>query len=162
MENEAKQIRQYIIEPTLRAMGLWSQDAEDLLIGTAAHESNGFKAIHQYGLGPALSLYQIEPATHDDLWLNTLPGLRNKIPKAITALEGMVAKRYALQPPAEYMLSSTEYATAICRLLYYRVPAVLPDTVEGKADYWKRYYNTAEWAGEARHFADLYQKRVKL
>jgi len=158
METEAQQLRRYVIKPTLHEMGLWSQDAEDLLIGTAAHESNGFKALHQYGSGPALSMYQIEPATHDDLWLNTVPGLRNKIPQAIAALEGMVAKRYVLQPPADYLMFSLEYATAICRLVYYRVPSAIPADLDGQAAYWKRYYNTSYGSGQASEWLDAYAR----
>ena len=158
METTAEQLRRYVIEPTLREMGLWSQDAEDLLIGTAAHESNGFQAIHQYGDGPALSMYQIEPVTHDDLWVNTVPGLRNRIPLAIRALEGMVPKRHGLQPPSAYLLASVQYATAICRLVYYRVPSAIPSTPDGHAAYWKRYYNTIHGSGHETEWLDAYAK----
>lgn len=158
METEAEQLRRYVIAPTLHEMGLWSQDAEDLLIGTAAHESNGFKALHQYGGGPALSFYQIEPATHDDLWLNSLPWMRHRIPKAIAALEGRVAKRYALQPPADYLMFSLGYATAICRLLYYRVSSAIPADLEGLAAYWKRYYNTRHGSGQASEWLNAYAR----
>ena len=160
MESTAQQIREYIIRPTLREMDLWSQAAENLLAGTAAHESNGFRAIHQYGSGPALSWYQIEPATHDDLWLNTMPGLRRRLPRAVLVLEGMIARRYQGTPPSEYLLHNLVYATAICRLLYWRAPGALPDAADlaGLAAYWKRYYNTAAGAGVESDWLDAYAK----
>ena len=34
--------------------------------------------------------------------------------------------------------------------------------IEALGHYWKRYYNTAEGAGNEAYFADLYRKRVKL
>ncbi len=61
-----------IIQPTLQQLGLWSVAAEELLLGTALIESN---LIHrrQLGLGgPALSFFQMESATHNDIWENFL------------------------------------------------------------------------------------------
>ena len=65
------QLRREVLRPTLRYLELWSPAAENLVIGTAAHESGGCRYLTQIG-GPALGLYQIEPATHDDLWTNFL------------------------------------------------------------------------------------------
>jgi len=33
-------------------------------------------------------------------------------------------------------------AVIICRLAYKRIPKAIPDTVSGRAAYWKKYYNT--------------------
>ena len=64
----AKQFRELIIRPALEAIGLWSQTAENLVLGTAIHESGNFKYIKQVGGGTALSFYQIEPVTADDIY----------------------------------------------------------------------------------------------
>ena len=45
-----------------------------------------------------------------------------------------------------------------CRLKYWRVPKSVPNTIEGKADYWKKYYNTEGGAGNPEHFVDAARK----
>ena len=66
------QLREEIIHPVLKKMDLWSVAAEDLLIGTAIHESAGLKRLRQYDGGPALSYFQLEPETLYDLHDNFL------------------------------------------------------------------------------------------
>lgn len=75
---------QDVIRPALAVIGLQSVAAEQLLLGTAAAESRLGTYLHQQGNGPALSPWQIEPATHEDVWRNVLafkPGLRGLVPK---------------------------------------------------------------------------------
>ena len=59
-----------VVEPGLSAIGLDSQAARELLLGTALQET-GLRNIQQVG-GPALGYFQMEPATHDDIWENFL------------------------------------------------------------------------------------------
>lgn len=159
MESLADQLRAYIIRPVLLEMGMHSQGAENLLIGTAAHESAGFKAIHQYGRGPALSFFQIEPATHDDLWRNSIPGIARSKPGAVEFLRGQVAAQYGTPPPAEFLLHSLTYAAAIARLLYWRAPDPMPDgdDLVGLAQFWKRRYNTVHGAGTVDQWLEAYR-----
>jgi len=64
MSLDAGQLRMYVVRPVLRVMSAWSQPAEDLVMGTAAQESR-LTYLRQLGGGPALGLWQMEPATHD-------------------------------------------------------------------------------------------------
>ena len=41
-----------------------------------------------------------------------------------------------------------------CRLKYWRVPKKMPSSIEGQADYWKKYYNTEGGKGDPEHFID--------
>ncbi len=68
---EAQQLHDYIIKPTLEYMGgnYNSDKARFLLLCTAAIESNCGYYIKQVD-GPALGIWQMEPATHDDIWEN--------------------------------------------------------------------------------------------
>jgi len=145
---DADQIRQHVVVPVLRELGLWSEAAERLVLGTGAHESGGFRWLAQVR-GPALSWFQIEPATYYDLLDRTLPGLERRAPELVMRLRGLVPRRYDAFPPAEYLARDQGYATAICRLLYYRVPRALPaaNDLAALAAYWKRYYNTAAGRG---------------
>ena len=61
-----------VINPVLRSMDAWSIAAENLILGTAVQESECGYYLHQLGDGPALGIYQMEPATHDDCWNNFL------------------------------------------------------------------------------------------
>ena len=69
------QFRQLIIQPVLRAIYLYSQEAEDLLVGTCAQESRGGTYLFQEGTNPdlyaslqknilAVGVYQMQSATH--------------------------------------------------------------------------------------------------
>ncbi|KAF0118141.1 MAG: hypothetical protein FD149_866 [Rhodospirillaceae bacterium] len=61
-----------VIRPTLLHLGLHSPAAEALLLGTAIQESRLGTYLRQTGGGPALGVYQMEPATHEDIWTNFL------------------------------------------------------------------------------------------
>lgn len=70
-----------MIAPVLDKIGLWSHSAEELVFRTAIVES-GLTYYKQHGKGPALGLWQIEPATHEGLYTNFLnyrPELDSKL-----------------------------------------------------------------------------------
>jgi hypothetical protein len=118
-------------------MGLWSQAAENLVLGTALVESKA-EYIHQVR-GPALGLWQMEPATHDDIHANFLvfrKDLRDKLAELATSAE--------ITAGANEMVGNLYYACAMCRLLYRRVREDLPPEkdAEGMASFYKRWYNT--------------------
>lgn len=141
-----------VIRPVLHEMSMWSESAEKLLLMTACHESGGFKWKRQMGGGPALSWYQIEPDTAMDVYNNYLsyrPTMRNKL-RPYEPENGDI----------EDALMDDRYATAMCRLIYYRVPARLPDDDNdiGLAEYWKKYYNTHLGAGTADKFLDDWRR----
>ena len=64
-------LRSKVIRPALTKINLWSRSAEELILGTAIVES-GLTYLKQRGEGPALGLWQGEPATHEDLYTNYL------------------------------------------------------------------------------------------
>ena len=146
------QFRDIIVRPTLQALDLWNSAAEALVLGTAIHESR-LISLRQIGGGPALGLYQIEPATHADLYRNYLDNR--------PALKERVAAFLAPSPARDAQLATNlAYATAICRLLYCRVPVLLPDAndVDGLATYWKAHYNTPAGKGAAAEWAKHYRE----
>lgn len=142
------QLREYIIRPTLKQMGLYSEAAEELLMLTAATESLCGKYLHQVG-GPALGIYQMEPATHNDIWGNYLkhkPGTANAV---------KVFGSSSAQLPGNLY-----YATAMARVHYLRRPERLPSAmdVDGLARYWKDHYNTHLGKGTVEKAADNYRR----
>lgn len=151
------QLRKYVIRPTLKYLDLWSESAEDLLMGTSAQESQLGTYLHQLGNGPALGIYQMEPATQKDIWENFLayrPDLKKKI-SDISAIKFMYEGD-------NQMMWNLAYATAMCRIHYLRVPEALPayNNLEAYAAYWKKYYNTPLGAGTEKEFVENYRKYV--
>jgi hypothetical protein len=138
--------RTHIIQPALWAIGLWSQLAEELLLGIALQET-GLRTRRQRG-GPALGFWQMEPATHDDIWKNYL-----RYPSR-GALAARVRNLCAAEPAAALLESNDRYACAMARLDLLRAPEPLPPRgdIAGYAAYWKRFYNTAGGAGTAAEF----------
>lgn len=147
-----KHLREYIIRPVLQSLGVHSQAAEELLILTAAQESRMGYYLHQEGGGPALGIYQMEPATHDDIHDNFL-AFKPAMQKAVM-VHGS---------DAEHMIGNLWYATAMARMHYLRVPKALPaaDDVTGLAMYWKQWYNTPKGHGTVIQAVNAYESLVR-
>lgn len=158
---DLQQFHDFVAYPTLEFLGLNSKAARRLLLGTIAHESLGTSLDQILGpsdrtLGPAIGLYQIEPATHDDLYENYLAFHQN--------LKEKVMSLRARQPdPHVQLATNLAYATAIARLIYWRQPEALPaeDDIEGLANYWKTYYNTPAGAGTPSQWGLHYSRDVR-
>jgi hypothetical protein len=148
----SKQLRDDIIKPTLSALGLYAKNRENLLFGTAAHESKMGMYLKQIGGGPALGLYQMEPVTHRDCWNTFLvyrPLLSEKINK-ISGIEGIA--------PDALLVTNFMYATAMATVKYLRIIEKIPDAddLNGLAKYWKKYYNTVLGKGTPEQFIKDY------
>lgn len=160
MSIRAAHLQQYVVEPALRHIGLWSTAAEQLVLGTIAHESACGEFLHQLGKGPAVGIVQMEPVTYRDIITRTVPTLA---PAIRDALWSMVPREFEAWPPAEYLAADLRYAAALCRICYFRVPHRLPDAcdIDALSLYWKRHYNTYLGAGEPRDFVRAYNRHVK-
>ncbi|MDP2700182.1 hypothetical protein [Thalassospira sp.] len=148
-------LRQGIIRPVLQKLDLWSQAAENLLMGTAAQESALGTYLTQIGGGPARGIYQMEPATLDDCYTNFLDyraDLKAKVDAFLAAQPGK----------SDQLATNNAYATAMCRIRYVRISAALPDAsdITGLGNYWKQYYNTPLGKGTVDEFVQNYQRYV--
>lgn len=144
-----------LLTRTLRRLGLHSPAAVALLLGTAAQESRFGTYIRQLGSGPARGVFQMEPATEQDIWINYLvyrPQLVDKIKKICNIT----------RPDTEALEANLLYQICMARIHYLRVPSPLPasDDLSGLADYWKRFYNTSLGAGTVAEFADNWRRYV--
>jgi hypothetical protein len=152
----ASELQQHVIRPTLQAISLWSDAAEYLLLGTAAQESQlGYYLTQIHG--PALGIYQIEPATHADVWQNYLeyqPYLAEKVQTLLSP--------FNTQDKDQALITNLAYSTAIARIIYYRVPQPLPAAYDlpGLAAYWKQYYNTPAGQGTVEEFMANYKEML--
>lgn len=142
MAMNAGQLRGLIRE-TLEEVGLYSKSAEELLMLTAAVESNLGEYIEQTK-GPALGVFQMEPLTHNDImdrWLNAAPkSVRENVEKFLEKYMGNVGN-HEDELAMQYNL---KYSILLARLKYYMIKAPLPphDDVHQLAAYYKQYYNT--------------------
>jgi hypothetical protein len=160
----AEQLREYVIRPALKRVDLWSPAAEDLLLGTAAHESAMGTYIKQIK-GPALGIYQIEPATHLDIWENYLKyktGLRDKIIATIPPMLRNTRQGFERRGEHSMLITDLAYATIMARICYLRAPTALPPEgdLQGYAAYWKQYFNTPLGAGTEQQYAAHFQKYI--
>ena len=144
------QLRELIIIPTLMHLGLHSDNAVQLLLNTAKQESH-LTYLTQLGNGPARGLWQMEPATHDDIWTNYLAyrdALADNVRVLAIGTKGV--------PDADQMVGNLFYACAMARIHYLRVPAILPHANDALAQalYWKEHYNTELGRGTVEEFMD--------
>ncbi|EKE78447.1 hypothetical protein [Oceanibaculum indicum] len=157
---DVRQLANQIIRPTLAYVGdglpgFASEAAVRLLLGTAAVESE-LHYLAQVPTGPAQGIYQIEPATAEDIHNSFL---RYRLP-----LRSRVMELAAAHPvEAQQLASNLAYATAIARLVYWRSPLKLPaaDDIEGMAGMWKQVFNTSLGAGEPAKFIEAYRRLIQ-
>ena len=90
----ATQILSMVIRPALSKINLWSPNAEELVLGLAIVES-GLTYIRQWGGGPALGLWQVEPSTQNrDLCrCNNKPAIRRQHQRLFPFFEMSTALR---------------------------------------------------------------------
>lgn len=150
MESYTKdQLRKLIIRKT-KEIGLFSDNAVELLMGTCAQESCLGKYRKQSGGGPALGIFQMEPATFKDIYYHVLrfqSFLLQKIKRAANVNE--------LQP--KDLIYNDNLAICMARVHYYRFKETIPDNLAGWAYYWKKYYNTPAGKGSEENFIKNYQ-----
>ena len=149
-EQLRRAIRETLTHPKFTVR--YSQAAENLLFMTAAHESDCGKYIWQMG-GPAMGVFQMEPATLDDLYLNYL---RFK-PHHRDSLEYW---RPQFGNPVDGLWGCLLYQVASARLQYYRKPFAMPDAddIEALAHIAKDEWNTVVGKATWRNYADAYRR----
>jgi len=141
------QLRDFIITPVLVHLNMHSPAAVNLLMLTAAAESQMGRFVRQMG-GPALGIFQMEPLTHDDIWTHYIT------PNVATVLSRWLPAQAQIAELAhEQLIGNIWYAAAMCRLHYRRVSAPLPEATDtsGLAAYWKQHYNTPKGRGTIAH-----------
>lgn len=149
---EKKELEKLIAD-TLQSIGLFSDNAVNLLLGTCAQESAFGKYRRQLGGGPALGIFQMEPATFRDIIDNFLrykPDLQNEIKQAAGVADFDVND----------LVNNDRLAACFARVHYLRVKESIPGDLQGWSRYWKKYYNTPLGKGTEAEFADNFKRFV--
>ncbi len=153
---DCSQFRSLIIEPVLSKLQVYSKPAEELLVFTCAAESLGGTYLAQVK-GPAMGIFQMEPATYTDIWVNYIRP-RNQ-------LATLLAMHYACSriPDVHRMIYDLHFATAMARIHYLRVTEYIPNTNDPEAlfDYYKKYYNTPKGKAKKDESIKKYQDFIK-
>jgi len=118
-----------------------------LLLMIAAHESGGFTYCKQVR-GPAIGLFQMEPATFD-----FIIGYLKRTGKYERINRAMIFER---------MLIDTEFAAAMARVYLLTIPEPLPDAndFDALARYAKKYWNTNAGKATPEKYLNDYLKYV--
>lgn len=146
-----------LVEQTLRMLEPevpYSENALLLLLGTAAQESSYGKYRRQVGNGPALGIFQMEPATFTDIDRNYLryhPAIRQKI-LSVCGLKDLDAKD---------LVDNDRLAVCMARVHYLRSRGKIPSKAQDMALYWKKNYNTLLGKGTPEEFMDNYRRHVE-
>ena len=144
-----KQFREVILIPTLMAIQKWTPEAEELMIGTMAHESDGGTYLVQIE-GPAIGIYGMQQNDHDDIWNAYLPN-QSKLTYDLLVVCGMSSK-----PKFEAMKYHLVYATCMARIHYLRRCEAIPKDLEGQAEFWKTHYNSNLGKGTVQEYVADY------
>lgn len=144
-----------LIENVLNKIALCSPSAVNMLLGTAAQESQFGTYLRQLDNGPALGVFQMEPDTEKDIWDNYL----NYRPMDRLSIFNIAS---ITEPDPFSLESNLAYQIAMARIHYYRVDEPLPeaDDLPGLARYYKLYYNTPKGKATEEEFIRNYKKYI--
>lgn len=143
--NKSHKFLARVVRPVLLQMEMHSLEAEIILMMIATHESAGLKYRRQQGGGPALSYFQIEPATLWDVYkryLERKPVRRRKVLQ-------FAPDAKATDEILDALENNDEFACALARMKLAMVPDSLPAASDlmALAQYAKDHWNTS--AGKA-------------
>ena len=129
--------------PVLR--GGWRSNALSL--------PSDLRYINQLGGGPALGLWQMEPATHDDIWENFLA---YRVKLGLKVLGSQTKFNHTR------LIWDLAYACAMSRIHYLRVPRALPraGNIKAQARYYKQFYNTPAGKGTVEQYLANWHRTV--
>jgi hypothetical protein len=152
------QFKEHVVIPTLKYLDSeipYSDEAVDLLMLTCGHESKGGRFLTQSGGGPARGVYQMELATHDDIWDNFIKYRKGG------GLSYFLNSTSGESTPADSLIMNLSYATAMARVHYWRVKEPLPSKddmgyLDKLGKYAKLYYNTHEGKATASKYTTDY------
>lgn len=155
----AKELKQWVIKPVLHHLGVRSQAATWLLLGTAARESDlGYFLHHGQGENGGIGIYQITPSEHHALWDGYLA--RDHV--LASRIRGLASQREFLVEPDAELATNLSYATAIAWELYRQNGLQLPrhPTPENLAECWLRYFPAHDPSRSVREFVDAFQRHL--
>ncbi|GAB3271218.1 hypothetical protein [Parahaliea aestuarii] len=109
----AEHLREQVIRPTLKYLGVWNPGTETFLLDAAVSAPDlGLFSARNDGLG----LFHITAAQHRDIWDRYLAFK----PDMASRIRGLASQRAFLSDPDSELTTNLSYCTAIAWLLYQR------------------------------------------
>lgn len=109
----ADHLREQVIRPTLKYLGVWTSTSEEFLLQSAVSAPDlGLFSARNTGLG----LFHITAPQHRDIWDRYL-AFR---PDMASRVRGLASQRAFLSDPDSELQTNLSYCTAIAWLLYQR------------------------------------------
>src|ERR1017187_9320054 len=147
------QLKEVIIRPALNAIGLCSDEAIQLILGTCAQETNLGRYVVQANMSNFLGgigLFQMQEGSYNYIWSKHVA--TSLVMKAKISLYC----GYAGKPVAARMASDMALATIMARLYYANILEKLPAVgdIAGMAKYYKQYWNTSAGSASEQQFID--------
>lgn len=151
---DPNQLRKIIAE-TLQAINLYSEDATELLLMVAAHESKLGHYLYQVG-GPALGVWETEPATYNDILKNFLD-YRLSLKITVMRALGMQA-----MPDASFLAHNLRLGIIMARLQFARHQGPLPskDDLNAMGALCKTVFNSAKGKATPEEYISDYSRLV--
>ena len=121
----AEHLRDQVIGPTLKYLGVWTPAIESFLLNTAVSAPElGLFSARNDGLG----MFHITSAQHRDIWDRYLAFN----PEIASRVRGLASQRVFLTEPDKELQTNLGYSTAIAWLLYKRSGMVIEDTEQAE------------------------------
>ncbi len=155
MAFNANQFRE-LISTVITGIALYSPAAEELLLGTAAVESDFGTNLMQLGGGPGTGVFSIEPNTEHDIWINHLR-YRPERTALVAGISGVTG------PDPWALRVNLAYQIVIARLKYRMISEPLPlfDDLQAQARYWDDHYNANPVKGFPAEYVAKYRRYVR-
>ena len=116
----SQEFLQYVIQPTLRQLGVQSKGAEQLLLATAHHQSGLGKHLQfRNGIG----VYGISEQQHCEVWDHYLAFDSD----LASQIRGMASQHEFPKAPHLELATNLSYATAIAWMIYRYHDACIPE-----------------------------------
>jgi hypothetical protein len=146
------QLRDIITRTLKQIPNGYSNDAVELLMMIAAHESHLGTYLRQMNNGPALGGWEMEVATHDDTWIN------GDSCEVNASHFGYIWEGESTADKLEYDL---QYQILMARQRLFMKPEALPSSrdVWAMADYCKKHWNTVHGKAKATDYYTAYVER---
>ena len=136
-----------VLEPALKALDMFSEDAMHLMLRTAIIESQ-LTHILQIPNGPALGFMQVEYATYLDVvrYLNQRSDIKERVLR--------YTEYMTLPTKPVSVISNISLNVIAARIKYWMQPEAIPayKDVEAQAEYYLQYYNTAKGSSNLHKF----------
>lgn len=114
----SEHLRDQVIGPTLKYLGVWTLDVESFLLNTAVDAPElGLFSSRNEGLG----MFHITSSQHRDIWDRYLAFN----PDMASRVRGLASQRVFLTEPDKELQTNLGYSTAIAWLLFKRSGMVL-------------------------------------